>query len=422
MLDTVKTIPKSKSTIWDVSIQKHNADRAKLHYDFRLSDGKYAYSWALRKGIPEPGNMHLAKEQWTHIPEEMNFAGIIDSGYGKGEVKLEHKGKAKIIESSPDKVKFALISKRIPEELTLIKTKDYDWLMINSTPTKTKLDIPNFKDSYKSSKDIESAIKDSDIVLEPKIDGAHAIWDLSGKFPKVFSYRPSAYTDKLIQHTYKIPGLEKIEIPKELKGVRLRGELFGVRDGKAIPSRELNAFLNSNTDKSLELQKETGTELKTIIFDVATKGLENKPYREKLETLKRVNSLIPFLQVPEVAYTDSKRELYDTIKAGKHDLTKEGVIAWNLGKPLPEKIKFKDDTEVWVREVYPMEGHPELAGGFRYSHTKNGPIVGNVGTGFTDKDRLELWNAVGRRATVSYQEKNPSGALRAPAFEKWELE
>ena len=48
-------------TTWWYVDHKHEAVRAGLHSDLRLSDGQTAFSWAVRKGIPKmPGEKVLA--------------------------------------------------------------------------------------------------------------------------------------------------------------------------------------------------------------------------------------------------------------------------------------------------------------------------------------------------------------------------
>lgn len=415
----IEEIPNEKLQYWDVSIQKHKADKAGLHYDFRLSDGSKAYSWAIRKGIPEPGEKRLAVEQPTHDPSYMSYAGTIQDGYGKGDVELSHLGKVRLIESTPNKVKFVMLSKRIPEELNLIRTNDNQWLMINSTPRKQNTSVPLFKKHYKEETNIDKSIYDNNKIFQPKVDGAHVIVDLKGEFPKIFSYRPSQYTDKLIQHTYRIRDIEKYKIPDSIKGKILRAELYGIKDGKAVPSRFLNSYLNSNNDKALEELNKSGVELRPMIFDINN----SLPYKAKVDILKQVNKELPFLELPSMADTpQEKQKMLNSIRSGENAITNEGIVVWDKNKELPEKYKLKQDYDVVVREVFPMENHPELAGGFSYSYTHISPIVGKVGTGFTMEDRKELWKSKGKIAVIQAQEKLPSGALRGPSFQKWNLE
>ena len=103
------------------------------------------------------------------------------------------------------------------------------------------------------------------------------------------------------------------------------------------------------------------------------------------------------------------------------------MLAWkDLMHPLkggaPKKIKFRPERDVYVRDVFPGGGKytDQAAGGFRYSRTPKGPILGRVGTGLSDELRRELLlrpeQFIGRVARVAAQEPFPSGALRAPSL------
>jgi hypothetical protein len=89
---------------------------------------------------------------------------------------------------------------------------------------------------------------------------------------------------------------------------------------------------------------------------------------------------------------------------------------------LPSKIKLRDEHDVHIREFFPGMGKYEGrgVGGFRYSHEPKGPIVGEVGTGFSDEERMQMHtnpeDFLGRVARVTAQDKKPSGALFAPSY------
>ena len=50
--------------------QRHEADRAGLHYDYRIVVGDKALSWATKKELPEEGSYWL-----KHMPEYGNGTG-----------------------------------------------------------------------------------------------------------------------------------------------------------------------------------------------------------------------------------------------------------------------------------------------------------------------------------------------------------
>ena len=94
----------------------------------------------------------------------------------------------------------------------------------------------------------------------------------------------------------------------------------------------------------------------------------------------------------------------------------------------PLKVKFFPDYDVHLRGTFSGGGKytDKGSGGFTYSHTPEGPTVGRVGTGLSDKLREDLHKHptkyIGLVAKVDAQEKYVSGALRMPAFKGWHLD
>ena len=104
-------------------LHEHEALKAGLQYDLRIyNDGTgVAHSWAIRKGLPGPGKVHLAIQQPEHTLDYMDFEGNIPEGYGAGDVKKAFRGDVKVIEATPKKIKFELDG----THYILIHTGDY---------------------------------------------------------------------------------------------------------------------------------------------------------------------------------------------------------------------------------------------------------------------------------------------------------
>lgn len=82
--------------------QRHEADRAGLHYDIRLVHQDKAYSWATKKEMPEEGKAILLYEQPVHTSHyALSQEVIIPPGsYGAGKTTLDWVRKAKVGEHS----------------------------------------------------------------------------------------------------------------------------------------------------------------------------------------------------------------------------------------------------------------------------------------------------------------------------------
>jgi hypothetical protein len=187
--------------------------------------------------------------------------------------------------------------------------------------------------------------------------------------------------------------------------------------------------LNAATLRSLEKQKAQDIELRSYLFNVLRYGKKpigmELPYPERIEKLREIMQYLPAgkFGLPEMAGTpEEQRELWKRITTGEHPLTREGVVAWPKAGGKPTKVKLYDEADVFVREIFPGKGKLEGtgAGGFKYSLEPEGQIVGEVGTGFSEATRKQMWETpkeyVGRVARIKAQEQFPSGAYRAPAF------
>jgi hypothetical protein len=432
---------------WTLAVQDHEAARAGRHFDLRLVDpdaGK-AHSWAVPKArLPEPGEKLLAVQTFTHTPAyALEFGAkkpeVIPEGYGKGRVRMAVKEPVDIVEANNNKVRFNVYRGKSNDEFVLRRTKDNKWLLQNVTVTKDRADVPQSKPKYKEVEPDAVDVTNSQQLMMAKVDGAHNTFRLDAGQPvRVFSYRPTERDTGVIEHTHRfLPGFKQ-RVPQRLDGLVLRGELFASdpHTGRAREAVETGAVLNSGVWKSRDTQQHAP--LRAVIFDVARragKDIESIPYKEKLQILKRVNKALPFLELPPMATsTRDKVDLLNRVRTGQEPITSEGVVLWPLGGGAPIKAKFRPDHDVYVREVFPETGQREgLAGGFRYSWTPKGRIVGHVGTGLNhDLKRDMLENPqkyIGRVARVRalgvYRDKeNPKkpGALRAPSFQDWHLD
>lgn len=432
---------------WVMAVQDHEAKRARRHFDLRLvdPDAHKAHSWAIPKArLPAPGEKLLAVQTFTHTPEYALHFGdkkpqIIGKGYGAGRVRMAVKAPTEIIEASNTKVRFNVYDGRNNQEYLLKRTRGDKWILINTTVTKDRADVPQSKPRYKEVEPDSIDVTNDQQVMSAKIDGAHNTFRLdAGKPLRIFSHRPTERDTGIIEHTHRfVPGLQ-LRVPKQLDGLVLRGELFAAdpHTGRAREAVETGAILNSGVWKSRETQEHSP--LRAVIFDVARhagKDVETLPYKEKLKILRKVHAALPILELPPMAYTSrDKVDLLNRIRTGQEPITREGVVLWPLEGGPPTRAKFRPEHDVYVRQVFSEKGtRDDLAGGFAYSWTPRGKIVGRVGTGLTHalkQDMLENPKKyIGRVArvraeTVYRDKKNPKkpGALRAASFKDFHLD
>jgi hypothetical protein len=408
-------------------IQEHNATNK--HFDMRLKGpGGVAHSWVIRD-LPGKRDKMLAIQQPTHTAKYMDFEGTIESGYGAGDVKKVYDEKIKVISANNDKIKM-----KLPQGIfTMIRPKGFDdkkhWLMIKNAFIQDRS-----KQKYKTVKEID--YKNEGKALQPKVDGANTVFELNYIGPNsVYSHRSRKGTGEPIEHTDQVPNIRDLEIPKSLSGTVLRGELYGKSTSGPMPAEQVGGILNSGVEKSLEKQRKLGPLLPYIFDIVKFKGrdVSNDPYAAKYDMLKSIESAVPDLKVADTAFTAAqKRRLVTSIREGRHPDTKEGVVEWGLNEPSgrPAKLKFRDTHEVYVRNVFPAvdkagNEKPE-AGGFGFSWTPKGKVVGTVGTGFSRDKRIDMLkhpeNYIGNVARVKSTQKYESGALRAPSFYSMHVE
>jgi SNF2 family DNA or RNA helicase len=78
--------------------QRHEAERAGLHFDYRIVIGDKAYSWATRKELPQPGKSIILHEQPVHDKSyALSKKIIIPKGqYGAGVTTLDFARKGKV--------------------------------------------------------------------------------------------------------------------------------------------------------------------------------------------------------------------------------------------------------------------------------------------------------------------------------------
>lgn len=111
-------------------VQKHQAHRAGLHWDFRLEHDGVLWSWAVRKGPSlDPADKRIAAHVEDHPLDYADFEGTIPDGqYGAGAVELWDRGTWQSLDD-PDEgmrkgeLRFVLGGNRLHGRFTLVRLK-----------------------------------------------------------------------------------------------------------------------------------------------------------------------------------------------------------------------------------------------------------------------------------------------------------
>lgn len=410
---------------FDYVLQRHFARRAGEHLDLRLGNPAIGlYSWAVPKArLPErPGESLLSVATPIHRYGYRTFEGEIPQGHGAGTVKREDMGTAAVTGSSLDKLRFALLHHRFPKEYQLTRKRGDNWFLTNVTPTQS--DAARYgKVHYRTTEQPEEQLG-PDVTVSPKIDGAAILLRLLADRAEVSSIRERKEGGP-IRHTWKVQGLTGLRIPEELQGTVLRGELYGKRGGKTIPAAELGGLLNTDTLSSRAAQREKGTRLLIALYGMADPGKLSVPKsRPAMRALfSRVSTLTGGVAhpLPEAEGAEAGQRLVQQVRSGRHPLTREGVVLSRPGE-VPTKAVFRKDADVYIRGIFPADtkSGTARAGGFLYSLSPNGPVVGRIGSGISRQDAEDMLNHphdwVGRVARIRAHSQFPSGAWRAPVF------
>lgn len=405
-------------------IQKHLADQAGKHYDLRMQTPEGLLSWAIPKAsLPESGQVRKAIRQPLHSKDYKDFEGEIEEGYGKGEVEKEREGNVIITntEGDPlDTIDFTIAGPR-PDRYRLTKQDEDGWMMIGMTPSeKPDHDKVHFQkvDSDQVDELVDKVSEDRPMSV--KIDGALGLMKFLDDRAEVMSHRQRKDTGEPIIHTERIAPelLDREDVPEELSGRTLEGEIYATRDGEVLEPQELSGLLNSAVDRARKKTGEEDIDWKMAVFDVLPRDMSDEKKEKIIETAQSFAD--NFVQkMPEATDPETARELMEDVVGGKHPLSSEGVVFQT-----PEgKKKYKpfQEHDVVVKGFTPGQGRLEDSiGAIEYALSPEGEVAGRVGTGLSDQMRKQIsedpeqW--AGRVARIKAQQQYPSGAFRAPVL------
>jgi hypothetical protein len=396
--------------------QRHAARRAGLHEDLRIGSPSGLYSWAVPKFLPEdPGVYRLAIQQPIHQYSYKDFEGHLPPGYGEGDVSKIEESPVVVLRREPNVIEFTRGTSKDSKVYRMFRTGK-NWLITVKQPGQPDVVADYQKEHLKSVPiDQVQGMIDQGATVAPKIDGAGVLAYLGKHGVDVYGIRPDKSGLKP-DYTAHIGGLSQIQVPEDLQGTMLRGEIYGVRNGAVVPPNELSGYLNSTLVNAIDKRRKG---LRLLVAALAVNKGKDDYGAPVGDIVRRLHSP-SFTAMQPVGGTKARR-LLNSIMKGRNPLTGEGVVVHQQGKR-PLKAKLLDDYDVVVHDVFPADtkGTPR-AGGFGYAlPDQPDKAVGRVGTGFDHqmlKDMLANPDSyIGRTARIRSQGQYDTGAYRAPSF------
>ena len=111
-------------------VHKHQAKRAGLHYDLRLEHGASLESYVLPKGFPtHKGEKRLAIKVEDHPLEVAGFEGVIEEGYGAGDMEIWDQGEFSVEAWRPDYKELDFLGDKLVGTYGLRHWEGPRWLM-----------------------------------------------------------------------------------------------------------------------------------------------------------------------------------------------------------------------------------------------------------------------------------------------------
>jgi bifunctional non-homologous end joining protein LigD len=375
-------------------VQRHDARR--LHYDFRLERNGALASWAVPKGVPlEPGQQHLAVHVEDHPLEYASFEGEIPKGqYGAGTVELWDQGTYELVEEKKNGgLTVRLHGKRLDGTYALVPAKlsgdPKNWLIIRKKDVEAAKEVTSAPPLHRKyapmlATPTEDVPRGEGWAFEIKWDGYRIVASVAGSEAELRTRKDQDYTQRF-ENVAK-------ELVKALKtpDCVVDGEVCAL-DDEGRPSF------------SAMQQGKSGTPLVYFVFDVleiegeATVDLPLAERRKRLEKLlDKRNKTIRFSESfddGEALLTAAKQQQLEGIMAKRVD------SKYHPGKRTRDWLKIKPHG----RQEFVIAGYTKGQG--RRSGTlgslvlgayRGGELVyiGNVGTGFTEKEIRRLLAAL----------------------------
>ncbi|MFO7670171.1 MAG: DNA ligase D [Bacteroidales bacterium] len=396
-------------------IQKHHASH--LHYDFRLEMDGVLKSWAVPKGpSTDPEVKRLAMMVEDHPYDYRKFEGIIPTGYGAGTVivwdegfyePVDPDGKGKKAQDKElqkgipaGKLHVVLHGKKLKGEYALIKTigrGENAWLLFK-VKDKSVISKKTLAQIEKTSEDFKRASARFPVKLSPMLATLvdkpfdNEEWQYEIKWD---GYRTIAFCNKtkveLKSRNDKSYNEKFYPVYKAVQDWNINA----VVDGEVVV---LDANGKSNFGALQNWRSEADGEIYFYVFDLLWldgKELMQIPLSERRNILKQMipeNNIIRLSENFEV----SGIEFFEAAKK----MGLEGIIAkksdskYSPGNRSKEwlKVKANKRQEMIIGGYTRNDDSPKAFSSLLLGVFEKGKLIykGKVGTGFNDKQQIEL--------------------------------
>jgi bifunctional non-homologous end joining protein LigD len=419
-------------------VQRHDARR--LHYDFRLERDGVLASWAVPKGVPlEPGEQHLAVHVEDHPLEYGSFEGEIPKGnYGAGTVEIWDRGTYELLEEKRDGgLTVRLHGDRLEGTWALVPAHlsgdEKNWLILRKREDGHREAVARRVYRPMLATLTEELPRGDGWQFEPKWDGYRALAYVRGGEVKLVSRRGNDLTQRFAP------------VAKEL--------VKALRTPDAVVDGEVVA-LDSDGKASFSAMQQGSTRLAYEVFDVLEvdgEPLVDLPLSERRTRLEKLLARNPVVQLSG-SFEDGEALLDAAREQGL-----EGVMAKRPTSRYAEGGRGRDWLKIKThgRQEFVICGYTKGQG--RRSGSFGALVlgvhrgeewewVGNVGTGFNEREIAELlekleplqrdesafsvvpkmpkvrkgdvvWVEPKLVAEIEFAEWTHDGHLRAPSFE-----
>jgi bifunctional non-homologous end joining protein LigD len=383
-------------------IQEHWASHH--HFDFRLEAFGVLKSWAVPKGPPtETGEKRLAVEVEDHPISYAKFHGTIPEGeYGGGEVEIWDNGYWKTEGSVKDQLEkghldIELHGKKLKGKWLLQRTgrasgKKAQWLLIKRHDEKK---VAEEKPKRKKKDPWPGFVAPQLALLSDEVPQG-AEWLHETKYD---GYRTSALIQKSSVRLMTRNGLDWTEkystIEDEIKKYKLNSAIF---DGEIVVLDENG--ISSFSMLQNALSERDSSSLKYFVFDLLYydgEDLREKPLEERKIILKKI---LKGRKSGKIFFSEHIRGRGDEMLRAACDDGLEGIVSkdrtatYHAGRKSDwQKIKCSKRQELVIGGYTNPEGSRQGFGSLLMGVYDGDSLryVGKVGTGFSDKGLMNLY-------------------------------